>query len=488
MSRPLSEVLGTLDAPRVLVVGDLVLDRYLTGVVERISPEAPIQVLRVEREEERLGCAGSVAQMLAVLGADTRLVGVVGDDAGAKRMHALAGAAGVQLEAIVDAGRRTAVKTRHLARSHSTDQQVLRVDEETLGPVAAACEAHLLQAVRRAIDGCRAVVVSDYGKGVLTDALLRSVIDLARTQGIPLIVDPKGADFTRYKGATCITPNRAEAQRATGIAVQDLASADAAGAVLLEQAGLEFALVTLDREGMYLKPRAGDGVHLPTTPREVFDVTGAGDMVVSVLGMALAAGASPIEAAALANVAAGLEVEHVGVVPITRDEIAARLAEGIEGLAAKHVNRADVAALAERHRAARRRLVFTNGCFDVLHAGHVRYLAEAKSHGDVLIVGLNSDASVQRLKGAGRPLNALADRIEVLSALAAVDHVVVFEEDTPTALVGQVLPDVLVKGKDYEGRVVEGREIVEGRGGRVILADLHPGRSTTGLVDRIRGA
>ncbi len=488
MTRPLPQVLATLGAPRVLVIGDIVLDRYLTGTVDRISPEAPIQVLRVEREEERLGCAGSVAHMLAVLGAETTLLGVVGQDDGAQRVESLAEAAGVTLRAIADGTRKTAVKTRHLARSHSTDQQVLRVDEETLGRVAPESEDALAEVVRERVASCDAVIVSDYGKGVLTTGLLALILRKARERNVPVVVDPKGADFTRYIGATCITPNRAEAKRATGVTVTDLASADEAATVLIGQADLDFALVTLDRTGMYLKARNADGVHLPTTPREVFDVTGAGDMVVSVLGIALAAGATPVEAASLANVAAGLEVEHVGVVPVTRDEIAARLATGSEGLAGKHVARVDAAALAARHRAAKRRIVFSNGCFDILHAGHVRYLAEAKSLGDVLIVGLNSDESVRRLKGEARPLNSESDRVEVLSALAVVDHVVVFDEDVPTALVEQVLPDVLVKGKDYEGKVVEGREIVEAHGGEVVLVDLHPGRSTTNLVDRIRDA
>ena len=486
MTRPLPEVLASLGAPRVLVVGDIVLDRYLTGAVDRISPEAPIQVLRVEREEERLGCAGSVAHMLAVLGAETTLLGVVGDDDGAGRVAVLADAAGIRLNAVVDPTRRTAVKTRHLARSHSTNQQVLRVDEESLGPVSDDCEEHLGEIARATIESCDAVVVSDYGKGVLTDGLLARLLRIAGERDLPVVVDPKGDDFTRYLGATCITPNRNEAQRATGVVVTDLASADEAADVLLAQADLAFALVTLDKQGMYLKPQGGEGVHLRTTPREVYDVTGAGDMVVSVLGIALAAGATPVEAASLANVAAGLEVEHVGVVPVTRDDIAARLALSSEGMRAKLVSRADVAALAERHRAARRRIVFTNGCFDILHAGHVRYLAEAKSHGDVLIVGLNSDDSVRRLKGEGRPLNEEDDRVEVLAALAVVDHVVLFEEDVPTSLVAQVLPDVLVKGMDYADKVVEGREIVEKHGGRVVLAELHEGRSTTNLVDRIR--
>jgi len=488
MTRPLPEVLASLDAPRVLVVGDLVLDRYLLGAVDRISPEAPIQVLRVESETERLGCAGSVAQMVAVLGARTTLVGITGDDDGAARMARLAECAGIDLQTVVEAGRRTSVKTRHLARSHSTNQQVLRVDEETVGQVGDEAEAALRERLQALLPESDAVLVSDYGKGALTDELLAEVIAAAKAAGTPLVVDPKGASFARYRGATCITPNRPETLRAVGIAVTGLGQAQLAAERLIEDVELSFALITLDKEGMYLAEAGAEGVHLPTTPREVYDVTGAGDMVVSVLGMALAAGASPREAASLANVAAGLEVEHVGVVPITREEILARLVIGGEGLGFKHVDRAEVAAMAARHRDAGKRIVFTNGCFDILHAGHVRYLSAAKSHGDVLVVGLNSDDSVRRLKGAERPLNTVADRIEVLSALAVVDHVVVFDEDVPTPLIEQVQPDVLVKGMDWKDKGVEGRAFVEARGGRVVLVDLHEGRSTSGLVDRIRGA
>jgi len=478
--------LAALDAPRVLVVGDIVLDRYLTGAVERISPEAPIQVLRVESEEERLGCAGSVAQMAAVLGARTTLVGVLGDDAAAERVRALCAQAGAALDAVTEGGRRTGVKTRHLARSHSKDQQVLRVDEETIAPPATASQDALRTRLDVYVAESDVVIVSDYGKGTLTPPVLTALLAAAHGAGVPVVVDPKGSDFSRYRGATCITPNRAEARGATGVEVTDPAAAERAADALIEAADLAFVLVTLDRDGMYLKAAGGEGVHLTTTPREVFDVTGAGDMVVSVLGMALAAGASPVEAAALANVAAGLEVEHVGVVAVTREEIADRLVLGVEGLAAKHVARSEIEATVARHRAAKKRIVFTNGCFDILHAGHVRYLAQAKARGDVLIVGLNADESVTRLKGEGRPVNEEADRIEVLAALAAVDHVVVFDEDVPTPLIEQVQPDVLVKGMDWKDKGVAGREIVEARGGEVVLIDLHEGRSTTGIVNRIR--
>lgn len=486
--RPLLEVLQGLGAPRVLVVGDLILDRYLTGVVERISPEAPIQVLRVESETERIGGAGAVAVYLAVLGARPVLVGLLGEDAAARRVAELARAQGVDLRAAAEAGRRTSVKTRHLARSHSTAQQVLRVDEETVDGVGPAARTRLEGLLTEALGTAELVLVNDYGKGLLAPDLLAWLLRAARARGLPVLVDPyKGSEFSRYRGATGLTPNRPEAEAATGVAVADLAGAEAAATRLIEALDLDFALVTLDREGMWLKSRGAPGLHLPTTPREVFDVTGAGDMVLAVLGLALAAGAGLAEAAALANVAAGLEVERVGAVPIRRDEIAARLALAGDARRAKLVGREEVAALAARHHAAGRRIVFTNGCFDLLHAGHVRYLAAARAEGEVLVVGVNDDAGVARLKGPERPLNTLGDRLEVLAALACVDHLVVFSEDTPAALIADLAPDVLVKGADWREKGVVGRDLVEARGGRVVLVDLFEGRSTTGLVDRIRG-
>jgi D-beta-D-heptose 7-phosphate kinase/D-beta-D-heptose 1-phosphate adenosyltransferase len=463
------------------------VDRYLTGVVDRISPEAPIQVLRVESEEERLGGAGSVALNVSVLGARTTLVGVTGEDPAADRFRAAAAAAGVTLHAVVEPGRRTTVKTRHLARRHSMAQQVLRVDEETVAPLGPAAEAAVLARARAALPEADAVLVSDYGKGALTPKVLEALIQEGRGRGVPVVVDPKGERFDRYRGATCVTPNRAEATLATGIPVTDLASAEKAAAALVGGVALDFALVTLDREGMYLKVGKAPGTHIPTTPREVFDVTGAGDMVLSVLAVALASGATPLEAASLANVAAGLEVERVGVVPITREEIAARLAaDGDAG--PKRVAPEEIAAAMARERAAGRRIVFTNGCFDVLHAGHVQFLRSAKALGDVLVVGLNADASVRRLKGEGRPVHPEADRAEVLSSLSVVDYVVLFDEDTPVRLIEKVEPHVLVKGEDWKEKGVEGRAFVEARGGKVVLLPLLPGRSTTASLERLRRA
>jgi len=487
--RPLADVLAGLGAPRLVIVGDLLLDRYLTGFVDRISPEAPIQVLRVETEVERMGGAGSVAIDVSVLGADTTLIGVVGDDEDAARLAAMAASAGIRLEAHADPSRRTSVKTRHVARSHTSAQQVLRVDQETVKPLEGPAAAAVRSRLEAALADADALLVSDYGKGVCTPELLQWLTQAGRERGIPVVVDPKGADFTRYRGATCLTPNRPETRLATGIPVDegDLAAAERAAARLVEELGLEFVLVTLDREGMYLKIGDAPGSHIPTTPREVFDVTGAGDMVLSALAVALASGATPEEAAGLANVAAGLEVEHFGVVSVTREEILSRLASGGEPTTTKRVDRTRLGPVLDRLRAEGRRIVFTNGCFDILHAGHVRYLQAARREGDVLIVGLNSDASVRSIKGPARPIHDERDRIEVLSGLACVDHVVVFDEDTPLTLIEALRPDVLVKGEDWRDKGVVGREVVEARGGKVVLLPLLAGRSTTNVVERLQG-
>ncbi|MCC7137264.1 MAG: D-glycero-beta-D-manno-heptose 1-phosphate adenylyltransferase [Planctomycetes bacterium] len=487
MSRSAAEVLAALRAPRVVVVGDLILDRYITGLVERISPEAPIQVLAVEHDERRLGGAGSVANDLAVLGARARLVGLLGDDDSGAEVRRQCEAAGIDLVAVT-CERPTSLKTRHLARSHSTAQQVLRVDREVTTPVEGALERRVLAALDAAFADADVVLLSDYQKGLLTPAVVAHAVAWGRRAGRPVVVDPKADDFDRYRGATGIKPNRAQTARIVGRPVRDAADAARACEEVAARYGFDFVLVTLDRDGMVLAERGAAAHAFRTEPREVFDVTGAGDMVLAVVGLALGSGASLPEAASLANVAASLEVEKVGSVPISRAELAARLSEGAPVLGSKVVERPKAAALARRLREAGRRVVFTNGCFDVLHAGHVRYLNFARAQGDVLVVGLNADESVRRLKGDGRPVNPAADRAEVLSGLAAVDHVVVFHEDTPLALIGEVLPDVLVKGEDWKDKGVVGREVVEARGGTVVLAPLLAGRSTTATIARIRAA
>jgi D-beta-D-heptose 7-phosphate kinase/D-beta-D-heptose 1-phosphate adenosyltransferase len=486
MSRAPGEVLASLRDPRVVVVGDLILDRYITGLVDRISPEAPIQVLTVERDEKRLGGAGSVANALAVLKARPRLVGVLGRDDSGAEVRRQCKDAGVDLVAI-ESDRPTSLKTRHLARSHSIPQQVLRVDREVTTPIAGDLEARVLAALDAALADADVALLSDYQKGLLTPAVLSHVVEWGRRARKPVVVDPKGDDFNRYRGATGIKPNRAQTAAIAGFPIRDAADAARAAEAMLTRFGFGFVLVTLDRDGMCLVERGGEPHAFRTEPREVYDVTGAGDVVLALMGIALGSGATPPDSAALANVAAGLEVEKVGAVPIAREEIAARLAERAPALGSKVVERPKARALAKRLRDAGRRVVFTNGCFDVLHAGHARYLAFARSKGDVLIVGLNADESVRRLKGDGRPVNPAADRAEVLSALAAVDHVVVFHEETPLELIRELLPDVLVKGADWKDKGVVGRDVVEARGGEVVLAPLLEGRSTTATLTRLGG-
>jgi D-beta-D-heptose 7-phosphate kinase/D-beta-D-heptose 1-phosphate adenosyltransferase len=487
--RPLPEVVRSIRRPVVAVVGDLLLDRYLFGTVGRVSPEAPVHVLREEREEERPGGAGSVAAMAAGLGARCRVVGLLGDDGAGRRLRELLRAAGADARgAVLDGGRPTTVKTRLVARNAAGHQQVLRVDREVDAAPAPRVVRALAAAARRAVRGAGAVILSDYAKGALPDAVLRAVLDEARRRGVPALVDPKRTDFRGYRGAAVVTPNRAETERATGIAVRGLADAERAGRRLVRDLRLRAALITLDRDGMLLVPARGPVSHVPTRPREVFDVTGAGDMVIAAAAVALASGASLEESARLANVAAGIEVARFGAVPVSRDEVLEAVHDPGGDAARKILS---LPALREALRARRARgesVVLTNGCFDILHSGHARYLAGARAEGDLLVVGLNSDASVRRLKGPGRPVSGFRERAEVLASLACVDFVVEFRESTPERLVRAVDPQVLVKGEDWRTKGVVGRRWVESRGGRVVLAPLVPGRSTTSILKRIRGA
>ncbi len=481
---PLVHALGQ---PTVVVVGDVMLDRYVFGSVVRISPEAPIQVLRVRREEERPGGAASVAINLHALGACVRLVGFTGDDGAARRLRALLDAEACAIEGLVPvAGRFTTLKTRMVAGRAAGHQQILRVDREDDHAYGEADEERLLDACKAALDGADCVVLSDYAKGVLSPRVTQRVIALARARGVPVVVDPKGLDFERYRGATVVTPNRKEAREATGHEVTtDPDSLSRAGRILMDLAGVENVVITLDKDGLALVDAEGRVRHIPTTPREVYDVSGAGDVVTAVLALALADGRELYEALLLANVAAGVEVGKVGAVPITREEVLAALG-AVPEASHRVVTIEELARVLRPVREAGREIVFTNGCFDILHAGHVRYLQKAREQGEVLVVGLNDDDSVRRLKGSERPLNGQDDRAEMLASLACVDYVVLFSEDTPLELVKAVAPDVLVKGEDYREKLVVGSDVVEASGGRVVLVPLLTGRSTTNLVERIR--
>ncbi len=486
--RELLRTLADLARPRILIVGDLILDRYVAGDVGRISPEAPIPVLNARHVEERLGGAGNVAVNLRAMEADVEVIGVVGRDERGERFLGMLASIGVDTsKSVVCEGRPTTQKTRLT----SGGQQMIRIDWEEAAPIPQAIVDEIAAALPGRIAAARAVVLSDYGKGVLTPAILKMAIEAARAAGVPVLVDPKGNDYRRYHGATLLTPNKKEAEEALGRKLSQLADVPAAVAELIELAGLAAAVVTLGPDGMYFRSdddRIGacEG-RVPAMARAVFDVTGAGDTVISHLALGLAAGVGLETAVHLANRAAGIVVGRRGAASVTRDELRAALGERRDG--SGHVlERDELPALLAEWRAEGKRVVFTNGCFDILHAGHVDYLRTARSRGDVLIVGVNDDASIRRLKGEERPFNPLADRMTVLAALEMVDAVVPFAEDTPLEIVRAITPDVLVKGQDWEGKGVVGREWVEKHGGEVFLAPLLPGRSTTGIAERVKRA
>jgi D-beta-D-heptose 7-phosphate kinase/D-beta-D-heptose 1-phosphate adenosyltransferase len=492
----LIELVQRLGQPRVLVVGDLMLDRYVWGDAERISQEAPVVLLHADRREERLGGASSVATLLRALGARVALAGVLGPDTDGARVRQALLEQGINDEAVLtDPDRPSTVKERYIGRAQQRHpQQMIRVDYEVRAPLSAPREDELIRAIAGQLSRADIVLISDYDKGVCTPRLMAMLIAAARAHGLRTLADPiRGQDYRKYHGCSAITPNRLEAGLATGRALGDGPAALDGAAELLARLDLEAAVVTLDRDGMALAHADGRRELFPTRPRQVYDITGAGDMVLAMLGLALAGGADYGPAIRLANVAGGLEVEKIGVATVTREEVLHDLIHaGPSGRADGGAGKVRPAAALARELQLRRRLgqrvAFTNGCFDVLHAGHVQYLREARAQADLLVVGLNGDAGVRALKGPGRPVNSAEARALVLSALEVVDFLTVFDEPTPLALIELLRPDVLVKGADYTRAEVVGAELVESWGGRVHLAMLRPGYSTTGLLKLLGAA
>ena len=470
----------------VLVVGDVMLDRFVAGSVERISPEAPVPVVQVSSEEAMLGGAGNVARNAAALGANTVLVGVVGDDApGAELAAAAAAVARLEPRLAPAAGRTTTVKTRYFGGA----QQLLRADREDRTALPWPVADAVLAEVDAALPGCGAVVVSDYAKGV--DGILAAVIAKARAAGKPVVVDPKGSDYGRYRCATVLTPNAREAEAATGIPAADDAGAARAAEAAAGAADGAAVVLTRGRDGMTLLE---DGAvrHLRVRPREVFDVSGAGDTVAAALGAALAAGAALGAAAELANLAAGVVVGKVGTAVAAPGEVlGAQYARDLLSADDKVTDTQGALEQVLRWRRAGQKVAFTNGCFDLVHSGHVSLLAQARAAADRLVVGLNTEDSVRRLKGKGRPVQAEPSRAAVMASFGAVDLVVPFGEDTPQNLIEALRPDVLVKGADYTEEQVVGAAFVRSYGGQVLLAELTPGESSSRLVERmakVRGA
>lgn len=490
MSNHLVEIIQKLGSPRLLVLGDAILDRYIWGDAERVSQEAPVILLRADRDEVRLGGAANVANMVRGLRADVTLATVVGHDADAGVLLSELERAGISSAAVIhDASRPTTVKERFIGRAQNRHpHQMLRVDRETRAPLDQDIAAKLLARILPKIADHQAVLVSDYGKGVCTPEIVKIVINAARAAHVPVIVDPRpGSDYSLYRGATAVTPNRLETRLATGRDIRTADDAFAAGRQLCRELDLAHAYVTLDSDGIALVDADGTGQLLPTRKRQVYDITGAGDMVLATIGVGLAGGLAPADIARLANVAGGLEVERVGVVPITREEMLADILANSRSAPEKVCLVDDLEQRIAARRSLGQRIVFTNGCFDIMHAGHVAYLQQAAEEGDCLIVAINSDAGVRRLnKGPERPIFQQEHRAMMLAALEAVDYVVVFDEPTPHALLARLKPDLLVKGGTYLHHEIVGWELVEAYGGQVKSLGQIPGMSTTRIVEALR--
>ena len=476
----LLEILERLAGVHVWVIGDVMLDEYVSGEVDRISPEAPVPIVRVRETEFRLGGAANVARQAAALGARVSLAGAVGHDASGERLLELCASSGIDTRAVVNLpGRATTRKLRVLGHS----QQLLRLDWEDAIPCEPpAIERAIGQLATGAPPGV--IILSDYAKGVLTPETIAAA--LALRGSAPVVVDPKHRDFERYRGATAVTPNLRELEIAAGVALdaEDTGAIESAARRIARSASLEALVVTLGSRGMLVVPAEGIAVWVPAEKRDVYDVTGAGDTAIAVLAVALAAGAPLSAAAQIANTAAGVAVGQVGAVAVEPGRLRDALAARPEG---KVLRREELAARAASWRMSGKRIVFTNGCFDLLHSGHLALLEHAARLGDVLVLAINSDASVRRLKGPERPLVPQTERAALLAALSFVDAVAIFDEDTPLQTLEAVRPHVLVKGADYRPDQIVGRELVEGYGGRVAVVPLIPDKSTSALVERIRG-
>jgi D-beta-D-heptose 7-phosphate kinase / D-beta-D-heptose 1-phosphate adenosyltransferase len=478
-----------LNNVRVLCIGDVMLDRFVSGQVKRISPESPVPVLSVSATRDFPGGAANVARNIASLGGRCTLVSVVGEDGVARDLRrAMETVEAIRCEFAVSADRPTSEKIRFVAHG----QHMLRADTEVTAPIAGQTEKAVIESIARLAPEHDVMVLSDYAKGLLTDEVIRTSIKRAQACHLPIVVDPKSLNLERYAGATVITPNSKEALDSTGIdPSEDDACAERAGSSILSRSGVESVLLTRAHRGMTLVSLTGPAFHIPASAREVFDVVGAGDTVIAALSLALGAQLPLRDAALLANCAAGVVVGKRGTATVTQTELADELARinsgSLRALQDKIMSRGDVLQLAHTWRKNGLKVGFTNGCFDILHVGHLSILGFAKENSGRLIVAMNSDASVKRLKEPGRPVNSENDRAMVLAALSAVDAVVIFHEDTPLEMIKELNPDVLVKGADYTVDNIVGSSHVLSYGGRVLTCELVPGKSTSRVVNALRG-
>ncbi|MHC4294194.1 MAG: PfkB family carbohydrate kinase [Planctomycetota bacterium] len=482
----LIELIEALGSPRVVLVGDFMLDRYVYGDTERISQEAPVPVLKVVRSESRTGAAGNVAAAIVALGGKADCVGTIGQDDVADELNRLLIDAGAQTGSLIRLpDRPTTVKTRYIGLAqHKNPQQIIRVDEEVVDDLPAKTQRSLRAAVRSLLSKKPTLALQDHNKGVFTEKNTPEIIADARKAGLQVIVDPALiANYRRYRGATLVTPNRYEAALASGVQITDTASLEAAGNQILLTTEADAVMITLDAEGIFLLTRDGAGRRFPARPRSVYDGTGAGDAVLAAVAIALGGGWDFAQATELANLAGGLEVERFGVVPIRREELIDELRRMIGLRGGKVVLRRQLAEELARRRSRGERIVFTNGCFDLLHMGHVRFLQQARELGSVLVVAINSDKSIRRLKGKGRPVIKQNERAEMLGSLECVDYVTIFDEDTEIPLLKLLKPDLFVKGGTTPK--VVGKKAAEACGAKVMTLDLVEGLSTTKIINRI---
>lgn len=488
MYENLLKTITNLGSPKVLVVGDFMLDVYIYGDAVKISPEAPVPVLQIAETEYRCGGAGSVAANLTALGAKAYCLGVTGDDRDSEILRMKLIEAGADIDGLFTAANRPTISKQRLIglAQHLHRQQLIRIDRESAEPLSEELNEAILAAYKDNLPKIDIICLQDYNKGLLSDSLCRQMIRLAKKANKKVLVDPcLTSDYSKYIGATAITPNRKESSAAAGFEVTDAETAAKAADYLFQKLQLEAVVITLDKEGAYLKTES-KSLMIPTRPRSVYDVTGAGDMVLATLAAALAAGCDYETAVHLSNIAGGIEVEKFGTATVSAEEIADEITRQNRGSGGKIRTADSLLSEIAWHRRQKKTIVFTNGCFDVLHIGHVEYLQFCRQQGDIVVVGLNSDSSVKMIKGSDRPINNQHDRAAILAALEVVDYITVFTEPEPTNLIKKVRPEVLVKGEDWAIKGVVGREFVESYGGKVALAPLVKSKSSSATIEKIR--
>jgi D-beta-D-heptose 7-phosphate kinase/D-beta-D-heptose 1-phosphate adenosyltransferase len=475
--------ISRFDHCRLLVVGDLMIDEYVWGEVDRISPEAPVQVVSVKNEEYTLGGAGNVVNNLVALGAKVSVLGVTGTGRDGKLLRNRLKDLGVDTRGVIQERSRPTTKKTRIIADH---QQVLRIDRETKKEVAFSTFKSLTTLAEKIIPGVDLILISDYGKGLITRNLIADLVNIAKNNNKITIADPKGRDFTKYSGVSLLTPNSREASLASGVEISDPKNISTAGKILIEKSGIEKLLITCGKDGMVLFEPGRKPFKISTKAREVYDVSGAGDTVMAVLGLGMAAGLPLKEAITLANTAAGIVVGKVGTATVSKRELLQALKQTSENNASKYKSLNEISQLCRKLQKDRKRIVLTNGCFDLLHVGHIRLFSASKELGDVMIVAIDDDDSVKFLKGAGRPVIGAAERVRILSALDSVDYVVVFATNELDNVLGAIRPDVLTKGSDYESAKILGREIVESFGGRIERIPITEEISTTQIINSIK--